>query len=177
MPPDNGYWCTRIPGAPSFLPPQHPAHNPALASGNHSLTSLHTDSVQPPQPCMTSLRILYVEDNCELRETMGLLLECDGRSITSCATAEEALEHDAAQPYDLVITDVSLPGMSGTDLARRLLAKDPSRWIVLCSGYQLSHGLDTLGPHVRALLKPFEVEDLEALLDDVQTRLQGSSLA
>lgn len=126
---------------------------------------------------MSPLRILYVEDNCELRETMGLLLEGDARSITSCATAEEALEHDAAEPFDLVITDITLPGMSGTDLARRLLAKDPSRWMVLCSGYQLTDALDTLGPHVRAVLKPFEIEELEALLDEVQVKLQGRTLA
>ena len=44
---------------------------------------------------------------------------------------------DAGHPFDVLVTDVSLPGMSGTDLARRLLADDPLRWVVLCSGYEL----------------------------------------
>lgn len=117
---------------------------------------------------MTSLRILYVEDNPDLRETIGMLLESDDRVVTSCATAEEALELDAAEPFDVVVTDVSLPGMSGTDLCRRLVAADAERWIVLCSGYEFKHGLATLGPHVRALLKPFEMEDLEALFDEIR---------
>lgn len=137
------------------------------------LNSLYTIPAESPESCMSSLRILYVEDNCELRETMCLLLECEGRSITSCATAEEALEHDAAATFDLVITDVTLPGMSGTDLVRRLLSADPARWMVLCSGYQFNHGLDTLGQHVRAVLKPFEIEELEALLDEVQAKVHG----
>ncbi len=117
---------------------------------------------------MIPLRILYVEDNSELREAMGLLLESEGRQVTACATAEEALRLDAAEPFDLVISDVSLPGMSGADLARRLLAQDSSRWLVLCSGYQLGDELQALGPHVRALGKPFEMDALDHLLDEVQ---------
>lgn len=126
---------------------------------------------------MRLMRILYVEDNCELRETIGMLMEGEGRSVTACASAEEALEQDAGEPFDLVVTDVSLPGMSGTDLCRKLLADDPDRWVVLCSGYQFKHGLDALGPNVRSLLKPFELEELEELLASVQLQLTGPSLA
>src|SRR2546429_316819 len=83
------------------------------------------------------MRILYVEDNADLRETIGLLMESESRFVTSCATAEQALELDAAQPFDVVVSDVSLPGLSGTDLARQLLEADAQRWIILCSGYDL----------------------------------------
>ncbi|MFN4118698.1 response regulator [Acidovorax sp.] len=114
------------------------------------------------------MRILYVEDNPELRETIGLLMEGDGQTVTSCATAEEALELDAAQAFDLLVSDVSLPGLSGTDLARKLLAEDPLRWIVLCSGYELGTYPGSWGPNVRTLLKPFELEDLEALLGSIR---------
>ncbi|WP_312305034.1 response regulator, partial [Pulveribacter sp.] len=65
------------------------------------------------------MRILYVEDNPELRETIAMLMEAPGRCIVSCASAEEALAHDGDQgPFDLVMTDVSLPGMSGPELCR-----------------------------------------------------------
>ena len=80
------------------------------------------------------MRILYVEDNPELRETIGKLMEGEGRTVTPCASAEEALALDAGDPFDVLVTDVSLPGLSGTDLARQLLADDPQRWVVLCSG-------------------------------------------
>lgn len=114
------------------------------------------------------MRILYVEDNPELRETIGMLMEGDGQTVTSCATAEEALELDAQETFDLLVSDVSLPGISGTDLARKLLAEDPERWVVLCSGYELGAYPSSWGPNVRTLLKPFELDELEDLLGSIR---------
>ena len=121
------------------------------------------------------MRILYVEDHPELRETIGMLMEAEGRSVTSCATAEEALELDAAQPYDVLVTDVSLPGMSGIDLARKVLADDPQRWVVLCSGYEMGDYPASWGANVRTLLKPFEIEELEELLVNLRQSLDRSA--
>ncbi|MDR7092565.1 response regulator [Hydrogenophaga laconesensis] len=120
------------------------------------------------------MRILYVEDNPELREIVSMLLEGDGRTVTACATAEDALAHDAQEPFDLVMSDAGLPGISGTELARTLLAANPRRWIVLCSGYELGRYPLDWGPHVRTLLKPFEPEDLERLLDSIDTEMRAS---
>jgi CheY-like chemotaxis protein len=117
------------------------------------------------------MRILYVEDNLELRETIGMLMEGAGRVVRSCASAEEALVLDGVDPFDVLVTDVSLPGISGTDLARQLLARDPQRWVVLCSGYQLGAYPDAWGPNVRTLLKPFELDELEQLLGSIQATL------
>ncbi len=125
-------------------------------------------------PRNDTLRILYVEDNEELRETIAMLMEEEGRYITKCATAEAALQLDAQQPFDVLFTDVSLPGLSGTELARRVLAKNPQRWVVLCTGYQFGSAISALGPHVRCLVKPFELEELEDLLVEIQTALKTS---
>jgi two-component system cell cycle response regulator CpdR len=114
------------------------------------------------------LSILYVEDNPELRENIGILMEADDREIVTCATAEEALAINAMRHFDLVVTDVSLPGMSGTELARRLLQNQPTRWIALCSGFDFGHAIEQLGVHVRALQKPFEIEDLDLLIAQVR---------
>lgn len=116
---------------------------------------------------MNSLSILYVEDNQELRETFLEMLEAEGREIVACADGEAALALWETRAFDVVLTDISLPGMSGTDLARRILAKDPNKWIVLCSGYHYPHGLATLGPNVRSLPKPFELEELDALMGEI----------
>ncbi len=121
------------------------------------------------------MRILYVEDNPELRETIGMLMESEGRTVTSCATAEEALELDARENFDVLVSDVSLPGLSGTDLARKVLEADAQRWVVLCSGYELGNYPAAWGPNVRTLLKPFDVEELEALLGSIRASLQGSA--
>ena len=121
------------------------------------------------------MRILYVEDNPELRETIGMLMEGEGRTVTPCASAEDALVLDAGDPFDVLVTDVSLPGLSGTDLARQLLADDPQRWVVLCSGYELGSQPTQWGPNVRVLLKPFELEELEQLLTSIHTALAAAA--
>lgn len=125
-------------------------------------------------PRKDTVRILYVEDNEELRETIAMLMEEEGRYITKCATAEAALALDEQEPFDVLFTDVSLPGLSGTELARRVLAKNPERWVVLCTGYQFGSAIAALGPHVRSLVKPFELEELEDLLVEIQTALKTS---
>ncbi len=117
------------------------------------------------------LAILLVEDDDYVRESIAALLEEDGRDVRSCASAEAALDEFALQPCDVIITDVSLPGISGIDLARQLLDTAPDLWIVISSGYELDHRLDRLGPNVRALSKPFEVEAMDALLAEIHASL------
>ena len=118
------------------------------------------------------MRVLYIEDNDQLRDAITMLLQGDGREIRACVSAEEALALDAPRPFDLVITDVSLPGMSGLELSARLLSADNARWIVLCSGYQLEEQLAELGGrNVRALVKPFGIDELEELVSSVQASL------
>ena len=120
---------------------------------------------------MKTLSILYVEDNKELRETLSDMLEGPGRAVAAVATGEAALAAWQSGAFDLLVTDISLPGMSGTDLARILLAQNPAQWVVLCSGYEYGNHLATLGPNVRALPKPFELEQLDALMDEINAAL------
>lgn len=120
------------------------------------------------------MRILYVEDNPELRDTIAMLMEGPGRTIVACTSAEQALQHEADHgPADLVVTDVALPGMSGTELCSKLLAGDAQRRIVLCSGYALDGAAH--GPQVRVLHKPFDIEALEDLLDGIQAGMQDAA--
>lgn len=118
------------------------------------------------------LSILYVEDSEDIRSVVSMMLEGEQREIVSCASAEEALGHLATRRFDVLMTDISLPGMSGTDLARHLLTIDKAQWVVLCSGYDLRAGLASLGVHVRALVKPFEFDELDALLDEITVALR-----
>lgn len=126
-----------------------------------------------PLTASRPLRILFVEDNDYLREMMAALLEADDREIVTAASGEEALASWQGGAFDVLVTDVSLPGISGLDLARAVLAPAPSTWVVLSSGYPLDHGLATLGPNVRSLPKPFESEAMDALLAEVRAAWPG----
>lgn len=118
------------------------------------------------------MRVLYVEDNRQLRESIAMLLQGDGREVATCVSAEEAVTLDEQERFDLVITDVTLPGMSGLELSAQLLSGDPARWIVLCSGYQMDEHMGSLGgSNVRALVKPFGIDDLESVVNEAQSSL------
>jgi two-component system cell cycle response regulator CpdR len=113
------------------------------------------------------LKILYVEDNALVREVTAELLAQDQRQIIACADAEQALKEFRENPFDVVITDVSLPVMSGIDLARSLLRIKPHLPIIIASGYSLDFGLENWGANVRAIIKPFEASEMEALIRDL----------
>jgi two-component system, cell cycle response regulator CpdR len=110
------------------------------------------------------LRILYVEDNDIVREVTSELLAQDQRQIVACATAEEALKTFTAERFDLVITDVSLPVMSGIELARSILKLRPHVPIILASGYDLDFGVENWGTNVRSIIKPFDAAEIEAIM-------------
>jgi CheY-like chemotaxis protein len=116
------------------------------------------------------LRILYVEDNALVREVTAELLAQDRRQIVACADAEEALQEFRDNPFDIVITDVSLPVMSGIELAHSLLKLRPDLPIIIASGYSLDFGLENWGANVRAIIKPFEGPEIEALISDLVAR-------
>lgn len=114
---------------------------------------------------------LYVEDDEDIREGFMAVMEAPHRQIVGVESAESALDVANPERFDVLVTDVSLPGMSGTDLARQWLAKDSQRHVLLISGYAFEHGLDSIGPHVRALLKSCEPEELEAMLESIEAML------
>jgi len=114
------------------------------------------------------LRILVVEDNPDLRETLSLLLEGENRHIESAANAEDALRTFTAQPFDVVFSDVRLPGMSGLDLAERLRAFEPAPWIVMSSGIAVPTLAADAAARTRFLGKPFTMEALDALLAEFE---------
>jgi two-component system cell cycle response regulator CpdR len=117
----------------------------------------------------TPLRILYVEDNAIVREVTAELLVQDQRHIVALGTAEEALQEFSEHEFDVVITDISLPAMSGLDLARKILNIEPKAPIIIASGYFLDLSLHTWGPNVRAIVKPFEGPEIDALIEELCT--------
>jgi two-component system, cell cycle response regulator CpdR len=111
-----------------------------------------------------TVRILYVEDNSLVREVTAELIAQDGRELVPVSSAEEALAVYGKGHFDMVITDVSLPVMSGLDLARELLKQRSDLPVIVATGYALDFGLESLGPNVRSILKPFELEEIDKLI-------------
>lgn len=101
-------------------------------------------------------RILYVEDNFRIAEITELMLDDLGLTVTWAACAEDALKiiEEAEMPFDIVLTDVVMPGLSGVQLARRISRHWPDVPVVLTSGFseELAQGY---GSQYELLQKPF----------------------
>lgn len=116
-------------------------------------------------------RLLYVEDNVQIAEITCMMMEDMGLEIVQAASAEEALRiaGEGDLQFDMVLTDVVMPGLSGVQLARRLNRRWPNLPIVLVSGFseELAAGY---GAQYELLRKPFT---RGALLDTLQRHLDG----
>jgi PAS domain S-box-containing protein len=109
------------------------------------------------------LRILVVEDNEDSRILVCELLNTLGHTVTGVGSAEEALDALKQDGYDTLFTDVSLPGMSGVELARKAAAMAPGIAIVFASGYGASISAHLDIPS-RSLAKPYDIHQLRAVL-------------
>jgi PAS domain S-box-containing protein len=131
-------------------------------------------SAQAAVRAATVGRIIYVDDEELMRFLVGELLTRAGHTVALCSNAEEALAtlKAATEPWELLVSDVNMPGCSGVGLARELGRLYPGLPVALSSGHvsealraeataagarALMHKedtLDALGPLVARLLKP-----------------------
>lgn len=123
------------------------------------------------------LRLLVVDDEPAVLETATRLLQACGHSVTSAPDGESALAAFSAAPdaIDAVILDLTMPGLGGAPLLRRLREKKPGLPVLVISGYteqESAAGELLAAPRVAFLPKPFRLEDLRAQL----AKLVGSRL-
>ena len=111
-----------------------------------------------------SEKILLAEDEDSVRDVTTRILESCGYQVTTAVDGRDALDkfEIAEVSFDLLLTDVVMPRMKGTDLARQLLRLDPELRIVFMSGYNeeavLGRDFDKGGPLL--IQKPFSPQTL-----------------
>jgi len=106
--------------------------------------------------------ILVVDDDDVIRETLCELLSLE-YSCQTADTAEAALAKLEAQAFDVVLTDISMPGLSGKELLTRVLQMYPGTPVIMISGLsdqEQAQSLMSLGAF-DYLLKPFRLEVVE----------------
>jgi CheY-like chemotaxis protein len=81
------------------------------------------------------LRVLLVEDDPDIREIDGLLLEPVAETVVAVPDVYQALDHLEHEPVDVVIADLMLPGANGLELLRRVIGRHPDVPIVIVSGF------------------------------------------
>lgn len=111
----------------------------------------------------SGLRVLVVEDNLDSQYLVCEMLKAFGHQADGVGHGEGALGLLEASRYDVLFSDVSLPGISGVELARQALRRAPAMHVIFASGYG-----ESLLRHVdfpfQSLQKPYEIEQLQAAL-------------
>ncbi len=120
-------------------------------------------------------RILVVEDDAPVRERVAGYLESRGYEVARAANAEQVLLRMSRdrEPFDVVLSDIHLPGLTGMELLRLLLTHAPLRPVIMITGdtdaalarQALSYGA------AGYLLKPFQLVELEVIVRQAIARL------
>jgi CheY-like chemotaxis protein len=116
--------------------------------------------------------ILVVDDNDQLRATIGRALKGAGHDVVLAANGKSAVALLPTVPYDLVLTDIVMPDMEGLELIRAVRKANPAARIIAMSGGGRGAAEDylTLAKNFGAaatLEKPFNLEVLVRTIEDV----------
>ena len=124
-----------------------------------------------PAPTRGTERVLLVEDDAAVLALARRTLERAGYRVTAATGGEAAEAAGRAGRFDLLLSDVMMPGTGGIELARRLRAYNPGLRVLLMSGYhEVEEGEQPAGPRFPLLAKPFEPAEL---LQRVRAALDG----
>jgi len=111
--------------------------------------------------------IAVIDDDASFRVALVESLSSLGYSAHGFASAEEFIAGDGTEPYDCAITDIYMPGMSGFDLMRQLLARHSSLPVIMITA-DAEPGLEARVAAIGAvclLRKPFEADALTDCLE------------
>jgi CheY-like chemotaxis protein len=142
---------------------------PALAGAETGLAATGPDTtLDPPRHPALKGRVLLAEDEPTVAEFMRELLESWDLDVTVCGTGDAARDRFADDPeaFDLVLTDQTMPGLTGLELAKVLSRLRPKLPVILYTGY----GEDLAEEKLRAagvtslVKKPVDAAQLLALL-------------
>jgi|GEM_PF-5454111 len=122
-------------------------------------------------------RILVVDDDRTIAAMIGRLLTGQGYQVTTGNGGPEALQLLRAEPehFDLIITDQTMPGMTGLELAEELLNIRPDLPVILCTGYSSKISPETISRTgiKKVLMKPVAREELARLVREVLDQSPG----
>jgi two-component system response regulator PilR (NtrC family) len=109
-----------------------------------------------------SERILVVDDEQIIRESLSFVLRKEGFKVEEAANGKEALERQEKNPFDIVITDIEMPEMRGMELLEQITRRTPQTFVIIITAFG---SLETAVQALRKgaydyILKPIEFDDL-----------------
>ncbi len=143
---------------------------PRAGSGEHSIVSTPTAD-RSAAPSGHGERVLVVEDEDGARQGLVEILQMLEYDVVAVGSGEEAGLLPQDPGFDVLLTDLMLPGVAGSDLARGLADRWPNLKVILMSGYAEDEAVrrGAFTGHVRFLQKPF---DLASLAREIRSALE-----
>jgi len=118
------------------------------------------------------LRLLIVEDEKELCDTVAKSLYGAGYEVDTCYDGDEALDYILSDDYDLIVLDLNLPGTDGMDILRELRKKnEETKVLILSARSQIADKVEGLDAGANDYMeKPFHLQELEARIRSLTRR-------
>jgi GAF domain-containing protein/ActR/RegA family two-component response regulator len=129
-----------------------------------------------PTPAASGpLRLLVVDDEDSVREVIAAILRRWGHEVVEASTGMAAIEQLASTPFDLVCTDLGMPGMTGWEVARQARLAQPQIGVLLVTGWgdQISRDEARERGVDEVVAKPFDLAQLKHTLDALLMRRQS----
>jgi DNA-binding NtrC family response regulator len=140
---------------------------------SHSFSGIKFFLEQMTAGIAAKLRILVVDDEPSVANTVKMLLQFDGHEVEASHSSGDALAMFEPDRFDLVITDFAMPGMNGNQLAAAIKADAPNQPVIMITGHA---GTFSRSPSVDFIIgKPFRLEHLREAIAKVT--LEASSPA
>ena len=125
-----------------------------------------------PEPTFAKKKILVVDDEPLVCETIGMLLSFDGHEVVPAGSGLEALALFEKEQFDLVITDYTMPGMKGDELALAVKARVPGQPVIMISAHGdrlRTSGMPLAGVD-QLIGKPFQLAELREAIQKATSR-------
>ncbi|WP_437747323.1 response regulator [Sorangium sp. So ce1504] len=90
---------------------------------------------QPSEPPGSRPRVLVIDDEPAIREALDTVLSFEGYDVATAATGEAAVEQVKGEPFDLVITDLRMPGMGGDETLAALKRLHPNLPVIVVTAH------------------------------------------
>ena len=118
------------------------------------------------EPTDRSASILVIDDDPDVRDFIAESLSDFGYAVRTAVDGKAGLAAFSKARPDVVILDYAMPGLSGGEVAARILKLVPGQPILFVSGYSESEKISRAAPHARMLAKPFKPDALDAAVRD-----------
>ncbi|MGD8723926.1 MAG: sigma-54 dependent transcriptional regulator, partial [Desulfobacterales bacterium] len=118
---------------------------------------------------MSSIKILIVDDELIMRESLAGWLERDGHDVKTAASGEEALEKITDTHFDILLVDIKMEGISGLDVLRSVKDSDPDAEVIMITAYgSIPSAIEAMKDGAfDYLLKPFDPNELGVLIEKI----------